>query len=240
VTWTTGITATEGNGVYIALDRELAEQFGGSRLLEVEFALDHPLVVQGEPCYLLVEHDFLEEPVNDHDSVWLRANKVAYQTALQDNQGHHGKAMEVVGWFLTDYLQKLGYDGVMIDGGPGDRWAVSFDLRRVKVMKDHSKYKSNSNEKKSSFRVNRLSRILLKRQALRMDTPKLLGYEDRQLLQFLDQYPGGLTVDQIEQTLGRNAIPVLNRLFQWGYLDRMTGQRYRTMGFFGSRIHAVS
>jgi Rad3-related DNA helicase len=134
---TEGIFASEGVGVYIALDPGLAREFVRSRgyIQELEFRLDRPLVVGKEPLYILDEADELEDPVQDSDSDWLEASKLAYQTAVKETNNNWSQAQYLVGQFLTNALQAMGYDGVIVDQGKNNRWAVVFDPENVQVLK---------------------------------------------------------------------------------------------------------
>lgn len=131
---TTGLFATEGDGVYIALNKDLGMDFvsSGRYLQELEFRLDNPLIIRTEPLYTLVEAPEVEEPVQSSDSDWLKANKLAYQMAMKEEDNNWSKASELVGKFLTRALQGMGYDGVIVD--QKDRWAVVFDPGKVKVL----------------------------------------------------------------------------------------------------------
>lgn len=133
---TKGIFATEGEGVYIALDPGLAEELGGHAggyLLELEFRLNNPIRVR-EPLYILNEADELEEPIDYGDSDWLKASKLAYQGAMEK---HHSwsEAHNFLGHFLTRALKSWGYDGVWIDSSPDDKWVVVFNPGNVKIIK---------------------------------------------------------------------------------------------------------
>jgi hypothetical protein len=133
---TQGIFATEGVGVYIAMDPGMAQQFAGPGryLQELEFVLNKPMTVSTEPLYMLHEAPEVEEPVASGDSDWLKANKLAYQESMEDG-GDWEQAQEVIGHFLTSNLKKMGYDGVIVDQGEDNRWAVVFDPGKVKVLK---------------------------------------------------------------------------------------------------------
>jgi hypothetical protein len=133
---TEGLFASEGVGVYIALDKGLGREFAGSGryLQELEFRLDKPLVIRDEPLYTLSEAEEVEEPVQSSDSDWLKANKLAYQMAMKEGNNEWSKAQELIGRFLTRVLQGMGYDGVIVDQGEDNRWAVVFDPGNVKVL----------------------------------------------------------------------------------------------------------
>jgi hypothetical protein len=133
---TKGLFASEGEGVYIALDKDLAREFisSGRYLQELEFRLDRPLVIHTEPLYTLSEAPEVEEPIQGSDSDWLKASKLAYQMAMKEENNNWSKASELVGHFLTRVLQDMGYDGVMVDQGKDNRWAVVFDPGNVKVI----------------------------------------------------------------------------------------------------------
>lgn len=134
---TEGLFASEGVGVYIALDKGLAKAFMGSGryLQELEFKLNKPLVISNEPLYTLEEAPEVEEPVEETDSDWLKANKLAYQRAMEAGNNNWSKASTLVGRYLTDALQDMGYDGVLVDQGKDNRWAVVFHPSNVKVLK---------------------------------------------------------------------------------------------------------
>jgi hypothetical protein len=98
----------------------------------MEFKLDKPIVVRGN-LYILHEAPEIEEPVESSDSDWLKANKIAYQASMEDG-GDWSQAQTVIGFFLTSALKKMGYDGVLVEGGKGDSWAVVFDPGNVKIL----------------------------------------------------------------------------------------------------------
>jgi hypothetical protein len=133
---TKGLFASEGEGVYIALDKGLAKEFAGSGKYsqELEFRLDRPLVIRTEPLYMLLEAEEVEQPVQGSDSDWLKANKLAYQMAMKKANNNWSEASELVGQFLTRALRDMGYDGVMVDQGKDNRWAVVFDPGNVEVL----------------------------------------------------------------------------------------------------------
>jgi hypothetical protein len=133
---TEGIFASEGEGVYISLDKGLAKDFAhsGGYIQELEFSLSKPLIVRTEISYILHEADELEELVEDSDSDWLKANKIACQRAMKAMNGNWSKARNLMGRILTDVLREMGYDGVIIDQGRNNRWAVVFDPGNVKVV----------------------------------------------------------------------------------------------------------
>lgn len=136
---TQGLFASEGVGVYIALDKGLGREFAagsGRYLQELEFRLDKPLVISDEPLYILYEAPEVEEPVENSDSAWLKANKLAYQMAMEAGNNNWSKASELVGGYLTDVLQDMGYDGVLVDQGKDNRWAVVFNPANVKILQE--------------------------------------------------------------------------------------------------------
>ena len=133
---TKGSFATEGEGVYIALDPGLAHQFAGSGryLQELEFTLENPLDIGIESLYGLGEEPEIEEPINNSDSDWLKANKLAYQNSVKEEGNNWSKAQDFFGYYLTQALRDMGYDGVIVDQGKDNRWAVVFDPENVKLI----------------------------------------------------------------------------------------------------------
>jgi len=93
------------------------------------------LKVTSEPLYVLHEAPEIEEPINNGDSDWLKANKIAYEHAMEDG-GDWSQAQDVIGYFLTHALKMMGYDGVMVLQGEGSQWAVVFDLGNVEILKE--------------------------------------------------------------------------------------------------------
>lgn len=135
---TKGSSASEGDGVYIALDRDLAVGFmhsEGYYLQELEFRLDNPLVIRDEPLYMLTDEGDLEASVESSDSDWLKASKLSYQMAMKNGNNNWSRAVELVGFYLTGVMRGMGYDGVIVDQGKDNRWAVVFDPKSVKVLK---------------------------------------------------------------------------------------------------------
>lgn len=231
---TNGIFASEGEGVYVSLGWDLANQFmsKGRYFLELEFEVNNPIRVGHEPLYGLNENPEVEEPLDPGDSHWLRANKLAYQDSMREANQQWGKAGERYGYWLTANLKRVGYDGVFVDLGD-ERWMVVFDPSRVKIIKktQASTFIHSGHQVPRTDRLTRLAQAFFRR-ALRLNKPHPLGLEENFLLKLLDKNHDGLTLDQINKTAGKDFTSYLKKLLNWGYLERTPDKKFRTMGVF--------
>jgi len=131
-----GFGSTEGKGVYISMERELAQWFAGDegQVKKVKFAEPKkPLFVNNEELYLLSESDALEEPPKKSDSPWLAANKWAVAEAYKETGGKWD--MDLAADYLTKRLKAQGYDSVLVRSG-GEQWVVLFDAGGIKDAGD--------------------------------------------------------------------------------------------------------
>ena len=68
-----------------------------------------------------------------------------------------------------------------------------------------------------------------RKEALTMDKLKLHA-EDNKVLGLLDQHPRGLTLLEINESLGQDVTKVIRNLMHTGVLERMPGGKFRTLG----------
>jgi len=128
---TTGSEATEGTGLYLANTKEMAERFSraGKGLTTRDVTYSRPkkvLEIGHDETYLMAQDASpLLEPVQETDSVWLKANKRAAEIA---NLSDTNWDVEVAGANISEILQDQGYDAVRV-GRPGDPdgWIVLLD-----------------------------------------------------------------------------------------------------------------
>ena len=114
---------TEGNGIYVARDIELA-QFFGNKIVKIEYKQPRkPLIVDEEPLPILQEDYDIFAPITSNDSEWIRINKQAIQeVGLTQEEWDQTKACQS----LTNLLKKNGYDMVRVTSG-GESWDVLLD-----------------------------------------------------------------------------------------------------------------
>ena len=130
---TTGVHATEGKGVYLALDEELADHFHagtGSRKFKCRFSLKNACEAFGNVVVgALLEGDEITKPIKKTDSDWLKANKRAFQLTMKT--GWNEDAFQE---HLDSVLKQMGFDGVYVDSSY--RWVVVFDPKNVQVLEE--------------------------------------------------------------------------------------------------------
>jgi hypothetical protein len=128
-----GVYASEGHGVYVALDEELADLFHrgpGSSKFKVRFSLRRACeaigdVVVGE----LHATDLLEQPEVPSDPDWIKANKRAFLLTMK-----RGWDEVAFNRHLTHVLKQMGFDGVYVSSGW--EWVVVFDPSRVEILEE--------------------------------------------------------------------------------------------------------
>jgi len=124
--------ASEGEGLYVTQDTELASMFGDVKEVR-HLKPRNPLRVEGAEELLLdtQEPEIFLEPVRSSDSVWLRINKEALKEAgIKDvSQFPMNKSQEkVFTKSLTKKIKDLGYDAVQVEDLKGDvYWTVLLD-----------------------------------------------------------------------------------------------------------------
>jgi len=113
---------TEGMGLYVAKDKELAGQFRGT-VRKITFAPPaRVLNVDEEPLHILQETEDLMQPPTPSDSPWLAAHKVAVaKTGITDETW--GAKQWDLQRALTDELLNRGYTAVHVTSG-GEEWVV--------------------------------------------------------------------------------------------------------------------
>jgi hypothetical protein len=128
---------TEGNGVYIAHEKETAQFFSGGRRVDtIKYrAPKKPLIVNEEPLPLLNEDFPLYDAIKKSDSEWIRLNKIAAAQA----KTLHGVSKDkydgtVIGNELTKLMRGRGYDAVDVTSG-GEKWIVLLDDSLLDVSK---------------------------------------------------------------------------------------------------------
>ena len=70
------------------------------------------------------------------------------------------------------------------------------------------------------------------RRSLVMDRP-VLKDGDHRVLELLDSFPGGLSIPQIDQSLGWDARDHIRHLLITGFIEKTRDGRFRTLGFHG-------
>lgn len=109
-----GVIGTEGNGIYVAKNKELAEWFGPP-IFEVTYnEPSKPLVVNEEPLPLLDERFDIFAPISPQDSFWIQLNKQAViNTKLTQQKWNDKTAADE----LTRLLKENGFDAVRVISG---------------------------------------------------------------------------------------------------------------------------
>jgi len=121
---------TEGDGLYVAKEPELAHQFGNEK--QLYFSQPKKVLnVDEEPLHLLHETEEITQPIKSNDSEWTRLNKQAYINT-QKTSGGEPDAVQV-GHELTRLMKNAGYDAVRVKSG-GEEWAVLLDKSLIKRM----------------------------------------------------------------------------------------------------------
>ncbi len=121
---TTGLTATEGEGLYVARTRSVAEFWGEPT--DVKFLEPrNPLVVKEEPLYVLQEVEGIFSPITPDDSVWARINKQAAKDVGATDQ-NWGAKVPSINKRISELAQQEGHDAISITSG-GDSWDVLID-----------------------------------------------------------------------------------------------------------------
>lgn len=129
----TGVSfgATEGKGVYVSKDQELAGFFAGDEGLVGDIKFRWPkqtevLSVINEPLPLLDETYPLFDPIKKTDSEWIKLNKEAATNvgATSKNWPRTSGKVEVE---LDRLIRAKGYKVVDIEGGFNNSWVVVLD-----------------------------------------------------------------------------------------------------------------
>ena len=120
---------TEGDGLYLSKDEDLASVFGTPTRFKF-ITPKNPLVVNEEPLYLLHEMDKLVEPITDKDSTWTKLNKTAMKKATEKFGDDWSKVQPMAGSLLTQLAKNNGYDSFLIISC-GDQWVVLFDPKII-------------------------------------------------------------------------------------------------------------
>ena len=119
---------TEGNGVYVARDKEFAKVFG-KNIITIRYKNPKkPLIVNEEPLPLLQEEYPIFDPISPQDSIWIKINKQAVQEAGLTEEGEWD--VELACKFLTNILKRNKYDLVRVTSG-GEGWDVILDTSLI-------------------------------------------------------------------------------------------------------------
>lgn len=146
---TKGKLATEGFGVYIAINEETANFFGErGQGWEVEYTLKNPLINNNEENYGFDPADsfnVLKRPIRANDSPWKRIHKTVVQRMMAEgerfddfyNQSNNVKRDTTFNSYLTEEVKRNGYDGVHSKWGPYE-WVVVYNPQQVKIIRQIS------------------------------------------------------------------------------------------------------
>ena len=123
--------ATEGKGLYVTKDRDIARFFSedmpGGGIEKVRHTPPrNPLVVQDEPLYLLRDEPGIFQPPSKGDSVWTQINKIAARRAGHTSEAGTDATRDLAGKFISEEVRNRGYDAIQIRGGGGS-WDVLLD-----------------------------------------------------------------------------------------------------------------
>ncbi|MFH1486574.1 MAG: hypothetical protein ABIH46_10925 [Chloroflexota bacterium] len=133
-----GFGSTEGEGLYIARTRELAEFFAGEDGAIIEVHYEEPrkmLLVENEPLPILEELELIEDPIRPFDSIWIRLNKMAYRQArVKAGNFPDFWDQDAIAHELTKLINARGFDGVRITSGGGE-WDVVFSPKITKTRR---------------------------------------------------------------------------------------------------------
>ena len=113
---TTGVAATEGEGLYISSSREFAKGYG--KVTKIEYAKPKkPLIVAAtDELPVIQESKWLMEPITSADSVWVRLNKQArIDLGLTDT--NFQKYVAKFNTRLTELISGEGYDAIKVMKG---------------------------------------------------------------------------------------------------------------------------
>jgi hypothetical protein len=138
--------ATEGAGLYVSDTPLMASLFApdGYVTKVVHQKPKKPVVVTEEELYYLNNSPEIKEPVSPDDSVWLKANKLAYQAkerksaeeqAAGNDFDYDIKAGQEFGVELSKQLKAAGYDAVRVQGKDASWWVLLDDKLKVSEQK---------------------------------------------------------------------------------------------------------
>jgi len=112
--------ATEGVGAYIAMSRDMAEQFGTPR--RILFPVPkNPIIA--DKLHILEESPEMMEPESPEDSDWLKAHKRAVKR-LGVTDENWGDSVDDLKRQLSLELLDMGYDAVLATKGTEDEFLV--------------------------------------------------------------------------------------------------------------------
>ena len=115
---------TEGRGLYVTKDKELASFFGGVEEVR-HLPPRNPLVVDEEPLYLLQESEEIFKPIRRGDSEWTQINKAAVRRAGATER-NWGRTQSLVGDLISEDVLARGHDAIRVTSG-GQTWDVLLD-----------------------------------------------------------------------------------------------------------------
>lgn len=121
---TTGGVATEGEGLYVALDAEFAEGFGD--VTEISFKNPKSVLNAGGEMPMFREEvsDLIYEPIKASDSEWVKLNKQAAQNVGFNPTNRDVDAFSVE---LNRLGKEKGYDAFYIEMSDEERFYVLLD-----------------------------------------------------------------------------------------------------------------
>ena len=130
-----GFGATEGKGLYLAKNKDLAQFFSETGKVEKITIKKpkNPLVVNEEPLPILHDDFPLYDPIKPSDSKWIKLNKQAAINAKARGVDENNWNPDIVAEELTKLLKKEGYDAVDVTSG-GDSWVVVLDPKPVNAF----------------------------------------------------------------------------------------------------------
>ncbi len=135
-----GISGTEGNGLYVARDREFAAQFG--EVSQVRFREPgNPLVLGNETLYILAEDEAIMQPPASTDSKWLVISKEAARRSGITDRTWDARLPKLIEC-LTDVLKERGYDAVLAGTGE-NQFVVLLDKSLVAARRKIGENKEN-------------------------------------------------------------------------------------------------